>query len=375
MQDGRLREGLWIKAVPSAYDEAQVSNYLCRIKFPGSWSADNVKDFNADLDNLALLMRLHIVTFAFENTAIHYTKEHSMDISLPSLYQRLVIEGKGSYCFGKNTLFLQMIRALGYRAYSSAGRINTANPDSPTHFLAFVHQVLFVQPIQDSNATYVVDASGGGSCLMLPVLLKHGSKVVGATPSEWHTLMNTARPESSLSPSPNSEESAGVEWHLIVSHTSDDGSISSTKILYSFLESEFFTMDYECSNLGLYTGAWSEKEPIFVDNIVCSRCFWLSDEEMEAELALTDNLETYQRDIYSEGGIPRWDGSLNSRFMGRLALFNTEVKRHVGTRSETVKSFHTELERIDALREFFGIDIPRVDLENIRGRKPALELP
>lgn len=38
-----------------------------------------------------------------------------MDISPEGLYQRLVVEGKGSYCFGMNGLFLQMIRGLGYR--------------------------------------------------------------------------------------------------------------------------------------------------------------------------------------------------------------------------------------------------------------------
>ncbi|KAF9073035.1 hypothetical protein BDP27DRAFT_1400441 [Rhodocollybia butyracea] len=359
--DGQLREGLWIKTVPSAYDETQVFRYLCRIGFPGNWSVDSVKDFKVDLDNLALLMRLHIVAFAFENTAMHYAKDHAMDISLPGLYQRLVIEGKGSHCFGMNTLFLQMIRALGYRAYSGSGRLNTAAPEAPPTFITFTHQVLFVQPVQYSNTTYVVDVSGGGSGLTRPLLLKHGAKVVGATPSEWHTLVKAARYGSSLSPSFDSKESADVEWHLIISRTSDDGTITS-KLLCSIIETEFFAMDYECSNISIYTGAWAEKEPLFMHNVVCSKSFWLCDEEMEREVA-------------QMGGVPRWDGSLNARFLGRLGMLNNEVKRHVGTRSETLRIFRNELQRIDGLREFFGIEVPLVDMENIRGRLAALELP
>ncbi|KAJ4487754.1 hypothetical protein J3R30DRAFT_843226 [Lentinula aciculospora] len=373
-QNGQLRNGLWIKLVPSLYDKNQVSNWLSRIKYPGSWSADNVENFETNLENLSILQRLQIVTFAFENTAMHYTRHHSMDISPPALYQRLVVEGKGSYCFGMNTLFLQMIRALGYRAYSGSGRINTASPDSPPNFLSFVHEVLFVQPIEGSNITYVVDASGGGSCMTRPILFKDGAKVMGATPSEWHTLVKTGRLESSLECSPNSTEPAGVEWRLVVSHGSDSGP-ATTRILYSFIEDEFFTMDYECSNIGIYTGAWAEKESLFTDNIVCALCFWLSDEEMEVKLAKTIMPETAKCDVYSAGGVPQWDHSLMSRYLGRLGLHKNELRRHVGTRSETLKVFHTELERIAVLREFFRIDIIQADLEYIRGRAPALELP
>ncbi|KIK57648.1 hypothetical protein GYMLUDRAFT_228617 [Collybiopsis luxurians FD-317 M1] len=376
-QDGLLRDGLWIKSVPSLYDSKQASEWLSRINYPGNWSADNISEFPATLDNLSLLIRLQIVAFAFENTAMHYTSHHSMDISLPTLYQRLVVQGKGSYCFGMNTFFLQMIRALGYRAYSSAGRINTADADTPPRFLTFVHEVLFVQPIPDSNITYMVDASGGGSCLTRPILLKHGAKVLGATPSEWHTLVKTARSESSLARSPNSTEPPGVEWRLIVSRESNGDKSASSRIMYSFIEDEFFTMDYESSNIGIYTGAWSSKESLFVDNIVCGRCFWLTDEEMEEEFKENYPVQanSSEGDVYSAGSIPRWDGTLMSRYLGRLGLHKNELKRHVGTRSETVKTFHTELERIDILREYFGIDIPAVDIEHIRGRTPALQLP
>lgn len=70
-KDGQLRDGLWIKTAQSLYDKTQVANWLSHIKYPGNWSAGNVDTFDTTLDNLCLLLRLQIVAFAFENTAMH----------------------------------------------------------------------------------------------------------------------------------------------------------------------------------------------------------------------------------------------------------------------------------------------------------------
>jgi arylamine N-acetyltransferase len=47
---------------------------------------------------------------------LYSTPEHFMDVSPQGVFQRLVQDHKGgSYCFGQNTLFLGMLRGLGYR--------------------------------------------------------------------------------------------------------------------------------------------------------------------------------------------------------------------------------------------------------------------
>lgn len=40
-----------------------------------------------------------------------------MDIAPQHLYKRMVADGKGfgSYCFGQNSLLLEILRGLGYR--------------------------------------------------------------------------------------------------------------------------------------------------------------------------------------------------------------------------------------------------------------------
>ena len=45
------------------------------------------------------------------------TKDHLMDVTSQGLFQRLVVDrkGYGSYCFGHNGLFLDILRGLGYR--------------------------------------------------------------------------------------------------------------------------------------------------------------------------------------------------------------------------------------------------------------------
>jgi arylamine N-acetyltransferase len=119
--------------------------------------------------------------------------------------------GNGSYCFGLNGLFFQMLKGLGFRCvyttlniqfclilgrvYAGSGRINEQAPGVPPIFHAFVHMILFVQPIEGSNTTYFVDVGAGP---VRPILLEEGEMVMGASPTEHHVLTRTARVESSL---------------------------------------------------------------------------------------------------------------------------------------------------------------------------------
>ena len=49
-------------------------------------------------------------------TSSRSTAAHSMDITYEGLYERMVASSAGgSYCFGLNGLFFQMIKALGFR--------------------------------------------------------------------------------------------------------------------------------------------------------------------------------------------------------------------------------------------------------------------
>jgi len=60
-------------------------------------------------------MRLHVLSIPLENTEMHYTPEHILNVTPEGLFHRLIVEGKGSYCFGNNGLMLEMLRGLGFR--------------------------------------------------------------------------------------------------------------------------------------------------------------------------------------------------------------------------------------------------------------------
>jgi hypothetical protein len=61
------------------------------------------------------------------------------------------------------------------------------------------------------------------------------------------------------------------------------------------------------------------------------------------------------------------------KFMYRYVMVGNEVRRHIGVRAVTIRKLTTELERIRALREVFGIKIPDKAQAHILGRDAALQ--
>ncbi|KAK0192994.1 arylamine N-acetyltransferase 1 [Armillaria mellea] len=333
---GKLRNNSNIKKIPSRYSPTQVLQWLTCIGFPDTYSEIDISSggFPITLENLHILTRLSTVAFPIENTALHYGMDHIMDISADSIFQRLVVERKGSYCFGLNGLFLDMLRGLGYRAYSGSGKIN--DPSAP----ARNSQVLF--PMDDCSDTYFVDVGCGGNGLSRPILLSCDphNVVMG------HRLTRGSRPQSSLDSSPE-----GTEWRLEV--LQEKGPDSKWRIVYSFLEDEFFETDYTAMNFGVSNSPGG----FFVDNLVYGRNFWLTVDEAR-ELGANDSDKN----------------SFLTRYMGRIGMRGGIFTRHIGSGSEVIRTATTELEQRDILRELCGIDIPIEDLENATGRSAALPL-
>jgi hypothetical protein len=70
---GTLRDDLWIKPVTSYYSTSQVVQWLSCIGYEPTFTEQEVASglFPVNLNNLSVLMRLHLVAFPFENTAMH----------------------------------------------------------------------------------------------------------------------------------------------------------------------------------------------------------------------------------------------------------------------------------------------------------------
>ncbi|KAF9013614.1 cysteine proteinase [Hymenopellis radicata] len=324
--NGELRDSLRIKTIHSRYTPSQISQWLSSISFPTSYSADELARgaFPTTLENMHIINRLHIVTYPYENTAMHYTKNRDMDISPAGLFSRIVGEGKGSYCFGMNIFFLEALRGLGYRAYSGAGRINESETPTgePPLYTPFVHMVLFVQPGTTSR-----------------------QRGHGRVATESHRLSRGSRPDCSLEASPT------VDWRLEVMYAGKENKEPIWRIVYTFTEVEFFEKDYQAANFVVSKMAGT----FFSDKIVFSKHFWLSKKEAE-EL----------------GADPNMEDSPATRYIGRIGVKGAVFNRHVGAGTELLVTAKTERERRNALRKYGGFDISLDDLEYIRRSLAAL---
>jgi hypothetical protein len=110
-----------------------------------------------------------------------------------------------------------------------------------------------------------------------------------------------------------------------------------------FSEREAFQTDFELSNRGRYT----EETGFFADQVMCSIHHWLN--------------EDVEQNIHP-----------SERRMVRVGLMGRVLKIFAGSSAEFIKLVYTEEERADILREYFGIDLSKEEVECIRGRRAAI---
>ncbi|KAK0469337.1 cysteine proteinase [Desarmillaria tabescens] len=331
-----------IKKVESPYTPREVIQWLESIGYRHELTESDIASgrFQTTLENLHVLNRLHLVAFPFENCDMHYTSDHSMDVTPQGMFRCAILRGRGSYSFGLNTLFLGMLRGLGYRAYAGSARVNES---SPRKLGPLSHMILLVQPDSETHFQPVclVDVGFGGTCLTRPIYLRDCAIVMGATSSEKHRLIRAPHPSSSM----DSQDSA-LLWHLQISRSGK--SESSWKTLYAFSESESFPEDFMRASVYI---SQIPSESIFWKNLICVRYFVVDGEEQRRL-----GLESRAKDVH----------------LGKYILFGNEIRRSVGSCQQVLQTFRSEEDRIQALRDYFGFDIDDKAVCNIVGRAAAL---
>ena len=106
--------------------EEQIDLYLKRIGMERPEKLD--KEY---LDKLVLNHQTHVV---FENLdIIAYNRPISLNIA--DLFDKIVVRGRGGYCFEMNGLFVKLLQGLGYDAYSCACRGNREFDTNPSAFM------------------------------------------------------------------------------------------------------------------------------------------------------------------------------------------------------------------------------------------------
>lgn len=137
--------------MPSALD---LQAYLHRIGLPEAPGPD--------LPGLKALHRAHATTIPFENLDIQMGLPIHLD--LEHLQAKLVVRRRGGYCFEQNTLFMAVLRALGFEVEAFEARVRLGTSE----LLPRTHMVLRVRL---AEGDHLADVGFGGQGLLHPVAM------------------------------------------------------------------------------------------------------------------------------------------------------------------------------------------------------------
>jgi len=140
-----------------ANDSFNITAYLKRINYQGS--------LDVSFATLRGLHIAHVTNIPFENIDVYLGRPIKLDRK--SLFNKLVVNKRGGYCFEMNGLFSIALKELGFtvRDLLARGTIDGVN------YMSRTHQVLVVE-IGDQR--YMADVGYGNDGIREPLLLEEG---------------------------------------------------------------------------------------------------------------------------------------------------------------------------------------------------------
>lgn len=93
--------------------------YLKRIEYTGSREVTK--------ETLSAVMLQHLKTVPFENLTVYHELEVP-DLTVKGIFEKIVTNHRGGYCFEQNGLYSEALKALGFDAYCVPVRIHMNNP-------------------------------------------------------------------------------------------------------------------------------------------------------------------------------------------------------------------------------------------------------
>jgi N-hydroxyarylamine O-acetyltransferase len=132
---------------------------------------------------LRLLQLRHTGVFPFENLAT--ITGAPVLIDLPSIEEKVLLGGRGGYCYELNNLFFALLLELGFDARAISGRVVMNQPEGS--WTARTHRLSLVT-IDDVR--YITDVGFGGMVPTAPLLLD--TETEQATPHEPYRIEKQA---------------------------------------------------------------------------------------------------------------------------------------------------------------------------------------
>src|SRR6478609_4781709 len=134
----------------------KLSAYFDRIGYRGPWQAN--------LASLSALTLAHSQSIPFENLDVLLGRPISLDPD--ALFQKLVVERRGGYCFEQNGLFLEVLRELGFNVAPISARVRLQRPRdfTPPRTHVFLR-------VELDGESWLTDVGVGGVSLTSPLRL------------------------------------------------------------------------------------------------------------------------------------------------------------------------------------------------------------
>jgi len=99
-------------------ETSKVNQYLQRIK---------LNNCATDFNGLKKLQQHHLLNIPFEN--LNVVVGRPIHIDHDSLYRKIVQSKRGGYCFELNTIYAELLSALGFKTKPVLGRVWLRNPE------------------------------------------------------------------------------------------------------------------------------------------------------------------------------------------------------------------------------------------------------
>lgn len=326
---------------PQVLSPDQVSSYLSYLDLPPTFHPSASPLLN--LPYLTTLFTHQITAIPYENLIIHYSPSHTVSLDPQTLFRKIITppgtprRGRGGYCMEISLLFLHLLHALGFSsAYTVGVRIRPRSADGVPdgEYTGFVHlAILLTLPGDASGQRYVLDAGFGGDGPTRPMPLVEGLVHHNSVGTQEVRFSRGWLGGGSRFVPPDEERrlwvyeyrnGSGRAWNAFYAFDAD----------FEFLEGDFGVMSH-------YT---STAETSF---------------QTRATLVVR-----FLRGVGEDGGV---------RVVGKVMLVGGVVKRNLGGKTEVVKVCATEAERVEALREWFGIVLTEEEAGSIKGRVSELK--
>ncbi|TGM64253.1 arylamine N-acetyltransferase [Leptospira meyeri] len=137
-------------------DKKFLDAYFDRIGYKGSR--------NPSLDLLNNISLAHVRSIPFENLDILLGKD--IDISLDAVFEKLIIQRRGGYCFEQNGLLLSVLNKLGFEVTPISARVRLDKPRdfTPPRTHVFLR-------VELSGNSWLADVGVGGASLTSAIQL------------------------------------------------------------------------------------------------------------------------------------------------------------------------------------------------------------